>query len=55
MRKTVSRKQVSSPNRTMVRRTLFLMAVCAYLRFRCLQCGFISCRCAIMPNMRSLP
>ena len=33
MRKTVSRKQVSSPNRTMVRRTLFLMAVCGILAF----------------------
>ena len=33
MRKTVSKKQVSSPNRTMVRRTLFLMAVCGILAF----------------------
>ena len=33
MRKTVSKKQVSSPNRAMVRRTLFLMAVCGILAF----------------------
>ena len=33
MRKTESKKTVSSPNRTMVRRTLFLMAVCGILAF----------------------
>ena len=43
MRKTVSKKQVSSPNRTMVRRTLFLMAVCGIL------CVFGACSAALYP------
>ena len=33
MRRTESKKTVSSPNRTMARRTLFLMAVCGILAF----------------------
>lgn len=55
MRKTVSKKQVSSPNRTMVRRTLFLMAVCGILAFSVLAVRLYILRCAIMTNMRSLP